>query len=993
MPKITLKIKGEIKNYTLGDEPLVLGRTAKCPVHIKDSKISRQHCQITKTAQGGFKITDLDSANGTFINGERISEKILFPKDTIKIGNSEIVFDLVEETQIIAPLTERITLEVASKSGVPEEKRTFEIEQDPLIIGRGKDCTLAIKDKKASRKHAQITKLSPGQYKVTDLGSANGTLVNDHKISEQILKSGDIIQIGVHKIVFSLPDTDQVVPAVIPEGKLGAGKKGTIAGLRCCNELIISRFYDHAVTEAEYEKINAHLETCSDCQKKLSALETTDELIKNTLGNLKLDLLLITHILNKLPAQEHAPRHLLKKQPRLRKASHIERFKRSPSLIPTIAIAAGVLIASLILIKVYVEKPSQPRPSTITQPPDIVRRSAAQQREAEIVQAIAKLKRDLAAAERKRQEAETKHSPQTEVDAALKEVERIKAEEARREAELAALRAKYERWRKEEEETKRRTEEERQRLAQQRQQLAQFQKKLDETKPQYDKSIREYKFSTAVSLSENLLKQIPKNISYLKTIENQAIVWLKEAQQQNRVFKLLIEDLSQTDEKRIIETASGTRVVIEEATNEGIKGYDQKHRKSKYQLPWNGFPATSIYETFDIWGLADSDKFNLAIFCYTHNLIAEAEKLLKIYHRRQPTDIARINKLLARIRNIPLPPGGFLVYGNQWITAEEKSYIAQGYVKYKGQWRTYDETMIVKGYVQYKGRWRRKSEVERIEAAARRLAKLKRQLAQAPPQGVIDRAGADKEKLPWSEAREKKTDHYIIRTNLSDKALLDIACVMESAYFNFIKLFNTQERKEKLLVEVFRTRGEYLDLGHAPPGSAGYYTAGTLKTFYQLRRTTQVLLHEGVHQFVNMVCNTRPPIWINEGLATYYGGWKFEERDLVKQVDHNRLNMIRQLIYTDRYMRLTDFINIIQADYKPPQYAQGWGLVYFLIHGKDGRYEQGFRDYFEHVKKRAVDITTKGNRERHIALFEEKIGASINQLEKEWKEYILEKVR
>ncbi|MFC1524763.1 FHA domain-containing protein [Planctomycetota bacterium] len=987
MSKIALKIKGEIKTFHIDNEPLVFGRVSKCPVHIKDSKISRQHCHITKTSQGGFKITDLDSANSTFVNGERISDKILFPKDVIKIGNSKIVFDMVEETQIIAPLTERITLEVTSKSGVPEKKRTFELEQDLLIIGRGKDCSLRIRDKKTSRKHCQITKVSTGQYKVTDLNSANGTLINGHKISEHTLKSGDIIRIGAHKIVFSLSGD---APATPQADKVGPAKK---QGTRICDGLTISRFLDHAVTEAEYEKINAHLETCSDCQKKLSDLDATDGLIKKTLSNLKLDLLLVTNILDKLPTQEHAPLHLLKKQPHLRKASHIERFKRSPSLIPTIAIAAGVLIASLILIKVYVEKQSQPRPSIITQPPDTARRSVDQQREDEIAQAIAKLKRDLAAAERKNREVTTKHSSKEEIAAAFKEVERLKAEEARREAEFAALRAKHERWRKEEEEAKRRAEEERQRLAQQRQQLALYQQKLNQTKHQYAKSIREYKFSTAVSLSENLLKQIPKNISYLKTIEKQATVWLEEAQQQNRVFKLLIEGLAQTDGKRIIETASKTRLVIEKVDENGIKGYDEKHRKSKYQLPWNGFSATSIYETFDIWELADRDKFNLAIFCYTHNLIAEAEKLLKIYHRRQPTDLARINELLARIRNIPLPPGGFLVYGNQWITAEEKSYIDQGLIKYKGKWMAYDETMIAKGYVQYKGRWRKKAEVERIEATARRLAELKRQLAQAPPQGVIDRAGADKEKLPWSEAREKKTDHYIIRTNLSDKALLDTACVMESAYLNFVKLFDTRERKEKLLVEVFRTQGEYFDIGNAPGGSGGYYTAGTLKTFYQVACTTSVLLHEGTHQFVDMVCNTRPPIWINEGLATYYGGWKFKERDLVKQVDHNRLNMLRRMIHKNTYMRLADFINLTQPDYKPPQYTQGWSLVYFLIHSKDGRYEQGFRDYFDYVKKHAVDTTTKGNREKHITLFEEKIDASIDQLEKEWKAYILKKVR
>src|SRR5687768_10817816 len=55
-----------------------------------------------------------------------------------------------------------------------------------LLIGRGEDCDIRIPDHSVSRKHARIEP-APDGVQVTDLGSTNGTFVNDRMIQGTVL--------------------------------------------------------------------------------------------------------------------------------------------------------------------------------------------------------------------------------------------------------------------------------------------------------------------------------------------------------------------------------------------------------------------------------------------------------------------------------------------------------------------------------------------------------------------------------------------------------------------------------------------------------------------------------------------------------------------------------------------------------------------------------------------------------------------------------------
>lgn len=75
----------------------------------------------------------------------------------------------------------------------------FHIGKDAFLIGRHINSDLKLTDKTISSKHAQIIK-QEGYYKVEDLDSSNGTFVNDTRISNSRLRTGDVI--AFHKIKF-----------------------------------------------------------------------------------------------------------------------------------------------------------------------------------------------------------------------------------------------------------------------------------------------------------------------------------------------------------------------------------------------------------------------------------------------------------------------------------------------------------------------------------------------------------------------------------------------------------------------------------------------------------------------------------------------------------------------------------------------------------------------------------------------------------------------
>ena len=85
---------------TLADGPLSLGRDTANQIMIGDSAVSRNHCTIAEISPNVYEIPDLESHNGTFVNGIQISRTPIGHGDRIRVGNSEFVFLTGEDKDI-----------------------------------------------------------------------------------------------------------------------------------------------------------------------------------------------------------------------------------------------------------------------------------------------------------------------------------------------------------------------------------------------------------------------------------------------------------------------------------------------------------------------------------------------------------------------------------------------------------------------------------------------------------------------------------------------------------------------------------------------------------------------------------------------------------------------------------------------------------------------------------------------------------------------------
>ena len=96
--------------------------------------------------------------------------------------------------------------------------RKFEFDSRAVVLGRGRDCDLCLKDTVCSRRHARLEVTSRG-YRISDLGSTNAVFVNGEEIKEADLKYGDRFEIGKNLFVFLsglIAEPDSELASLLP---------------------------------------------------------------------------------------------------------------------------------------------------------------------------------------------------------------------------------------------------------------------------------------------------------------------------------------------------------------------------------------------------------------------------------------------------------------------------------------------------------------------------------------------------------------------------------------------------------------------------------------------------------------------------------------------------------------------------------------------------------------------------------------------------------
>lgn len=225
MPKVSIVLGRRTLNVVELDRPrITIGRSPDTDIPIDNVSVSRQHAEIFRT-EDGWMVKDASSANGTFLNGDRLDQpRQLKRGDEISIGKFSIFFDRVvgdtgsfdtaatarrpapeqppaEGTRFIKPMeidelrqsaAERRKARLTWEAGGERGDHALP-ENGCLLIGRDDLCDLQTP---RGPTHHLLVSRKADQWEARNLSWWHGMRVNGSKRARVTLSDGDVVEIA-----------------------------------------------------------------------------------------------------------------------------------------------------------------------------------------------------------------------------------------------------------------------------------------------------------------------------------------------------------------------------------------------------------------------------------------------------------------------------------------------------------------------------------------------------------------------------------------------------------------------------------------------------------------------------------------------------------------------------------------------------------------------------------------------------------------------------
>lgn len=248
MWKLTIEDdEGKQTSIPLGHDEYGLGRDKANTIRLTDRNVSRRHAKLRKDEQG-WHVQDLDSYNGTYVNGVRVQgEQLLSNGDVVQLGDYRLEF--IDDSQVTNPgdlpnalppahlRPNRLVVVVGPNPGAE-----FPLDREHITLGRAEEAMISINHSSVSRMHADMIALGGGRFEVIDKNSANGIRVNGVELKRGILEAGDALELGDVRLrfvgagkIFRAADHTQQLAAVGPldgvSAKAGVPQKRASKGM------------------------------------------------------------------------------------------------------------------------------------------------------------------------------------------------------------------------------------------------------------------------------------------------------------------------------------------------------------------------------------------------------------------------------------------------------------------------------------------------------------------------------------------------------------------------------------------------------------------------------------------------------------------------------------------------------------------------------------------------------------------------------------------
>jgi pSer/pThr/pTyr-binding forkhead associated (FHA) protein/S1-C subfamily serine protease len=262
VPYLKLVLTPGQRTVELREEVVRLGRdpASTIPFSGDDARVVSVHHAELRWHDGQWRVVDLGSRNGTYLNGRRLAaEADLKPGDTITLGESGPRLTVAAVVVgLDATLAEHPGVVSAAASpcpsppapGKPPEQRVygitllaastgkrFEARGTRIRLGRGSECEIRpvdAPDTTVSRVHAELTVGPSGALMIRDVGSRNGTFVNGERVGDAIpVRIGDKIMLGAGGPVLIVEGLGTGPVVAVPRGVKAGGGLGqqTVLGL------------------------------------------------------------------------------------------------------------------------------------------------------------------------------------------------------------------------------------------------------------------------------------------------------------------------------------------------------------------------------------------------------------------------------------------------------------------------------------------------------------------------------------------------------------------------------------------------------------------------------------------------------------------------------------------------------------------------------------------------------------------------------------------
>ena len=201
---IVWKARKKVDQVNTEEAELSIGRTPDNDLQLEDREVSKYHAKI-KRGVFHYTIHDLESHNGTLVNGHRIKKKTgLHRGDHIAIGPYQLHFNPHMKEGFEAVSKRGKKLVILECIAGPEKNLNYRDNKHTVQFGTHENSdVLMTRDPGVSSRHAKISQ-EGNHFFITDQKSKTGTFLNKIKITKHTLASGDILRIGNSLFIFKV---------------------------------------------------------------------------------------------------------------------------------------------------------------------------------------------------------------------------------------------------------------------------------------------------------------------------------------------------------------------------------------------------------------------------------------------------------------------------------------------------------------------------------------------------------------------------------------------------------------------------------------------------------------------------------------------------------------------------------------------------------------------------------------------------------------------